>query len=321
MRGMGLAREYPDMFDAHEIPYEVAELNIDICVCTYRRPSIEDTLRSLDRQALPEGVTARAIVIDNDETPSARDRVEVIAATLSIPVKYVHAPANNISIARNAGLDAATAEWIAFIDDDEVADSDWLASLLQMARVNNLDAVFGPAIAIYPDNAPDWMRQQDYHSNMPVRRGGVVQTGHTCNALMRASSPMVRGQRFLLEKGKTGGEDTEFFFRLWYAGAKFGISQAAIVHEAVDPKRLDANWIRQRKFRSGMSYGYHSLTTRNSVTMGITILTSLTKIAFCYAMAALFVLSAQKRNFWLMRAMFHRGWLASAFSTREPELY
>ena len=70
-----------------------------------------------------------------------------------------------------------------------------------------------------------------------------------------------------------------------------------------------------------MSYGYHSLTTRNSVTMGITILTSLTKIAFCYAMAALFVLSAQKRNFWLMRAMFHRGWLASAFSTREPELY
>jgi succinoglycan biosynthesis protein ExoM len=302
-------------------PHEVAELNIDICVCTYRRPSIEDTLRSLDRQALPEGVAARAIVIDNDETPSACDRVEAIAQTLSIPVKYVHAPANNISIARNAGLDAATAQWIAFIDDDEVADTDWLASLLQMARVNELDAVFGPAIAVYPDTAPDWMRQQDYHSNMPNRRGGVVQTGHTCNALMRASSPIVKGQRFLLEKGKTGGEDTEFFFRLWYAGAKFGISEAAIVHEAVDPKRLDASWIRQRKFRSGMSYGYHSLTTRNSVTLGITMLASLSKIIFCYAMATVFVWSEKKRNFWVMRAMFHRGCLASAFSTREPELY
>ena len=233
MRGMGLAGKYPDMFDAYEAPYEVAELTIDICVCTYRRPSIEDTLRSLDRQTLPDGVSARAIVIDNDETPSARDRVEAIAANLSMPVKYIHAPANNISIARNAGLDAATAQWIAFIDDDEVAEPDWLASLLQMARVNSLDAVFGPAIAVYPETAPNWMRQQDYHSNVPVRRGGVVQTGHTCNALMRASSPIVKGQRFLIEKGKTGGEDTEFFFRLWYAGAKFGISEAAIVHEAV----------------------------------------------------------------------------------------
>ena len=79
-------------------------------------------MQSLDRQALPEGVAARAIVIDNDETPSACDRVEAIAQTLSIPVKYVHAPANNISIARNAGLDAATAQWIAFIDDDEEAE-------------------------------------------------------------------------------------------------------------------------------------------------------------------------------------------------------
>ncbi|WP_291077514.1 glycosyltransferase family 2 protein [Hyphomonas sp.] len=309
------------MLAAPHAPHEVAELKVDICVCTYRRPSIEDTLQSLDRQALPQGVVARVIVIDNDDTPSARERVEAIAKTLTLPLTYIHAPANNISIARNAGLDAATAEWIAFIDDDEIADPDWLASLLQMARINDLDAVFGPAIAVYPDTAPDWMSQQDYHSNIPVRRGGVVQTGHTCNALMRATSPLVKGQRFLLEKGKTGGEDTEFFFRLWFKGAKFGISEAAIVHEAVDPKRMNAKWIRQRKFRSGMSFGYHSLTTRNRVTLGITVLASLAKITFCYAMALAFFWSARRRNYWHMRAVFHRGWLASAFSTQEPELY
>ena len=173
MRGMGFAHRIP-MFDVFDAPCEVAELKIDICVCTYRRPSIAETLRSLDRQALPEGVAAHVIVIDNDETPSARKYVEETAASLSVPVTYIHAPANNISIARNAGLDESTAEWIAFIDDDEVADPDWLASLLQMARLNDLDAVFGPAVAVYPENAPDWMRNVDYHSNHPVRRGGVV---------------------------------------------------------------------------------------------------------------------------------------------------
>lgn len=300
---------------------EVSDVMIDICVCTYRRPSIEDTLRSLDQQNLPNGTTTRVIVIDNDETPSAKVRVEAIATTLSVPVTYVHAPANNISLARNAGLDTATAEWVAFIDDDEIADPDWVASLLQMAKLHGFDAVFGPAYAVYPDDAPDWMRKQDYHSNIPVRRGGVVQTGHTCNALIRTSSPFVRGQRFLLEKGKTGGEDTEFFFRLWYSGAKLGISEAAIVREAVDPKRLNAEWIRQRKFRSGLSFGYHSLNTRNAVTLTSAVLLSLAKASFCYAMAAAFFWSEQKRNFWLMRAVFHRGSMASAFSMREPELY
>ena len=79
--------------------------------------------------------------------------------------------------------------------------------------------------------------------------------------------------------------------------------------------------IRQRKFRSGMSFGYHSLTTRNTVTLTITVLASLAKIVFCYAMAGIFFWSTQKRNFWAMRGVFHRGWLASAFSTKEPELY
>ena len=309
------------MFYSQELWNEVAKVTIDICVCTYRRPSIEDTLRSLDLQNLPKGTSHRVIVIDNDETPSAKDRVEAIAKTLAVPVTYIHAPANNISLARNAGLDATTAEWIAFIDDDEVADPDWLASLLQMAKTRELDAVFGPAYAVYPDNAPDWMREQDYHSNIPVRRAGVVQTGHTCNALMRASSSLVKGQRFLLEKGKTGGEDTEFFFRLWYSGAKFGISEAAIVHEAVDPKRLNAEWIRQRKFRSGMSFGYHYLKTRNPVTLTLTVLSSAAKVGFCYGMAVLHAWSEQKRNYWTMRAAFHRGWMASAFRTAEPELY
>ena len=296
-------------------------MTIDICICTYRRPSIADTLRSLDRQKLPDSVSARAIVIDNDVSPTAQETVKAVAETLSLPIQYVHAPANNISIARNAGLDAATGEWIAFIDDDEVAAEDWLASLLETAQTEQLDAVFGPAKAVYPEDAPLWMQLQDYHSNIPVCRGGVVQSGHTCNALMRASSDFISGEHFLLEKGKTGGEDTEFFFRMWFKGARLGIAEDALVYEAVDPNRLSADWIRKRKFRSGMSYGHHSLTTRNTMTTGLLALRSLVKIGFCYLMMAGFFWSEQKRNFWLMRAVFHSGVLSSTFSQKEPELY
>ena len=36
-----------------------------------------------------------------------------------------------------------------------------------------MDAIFGPTKAVYGPGAPEWMRRQDHHSNIPQRRGGV----------------------------------------------------------------------------------------------------------------------------------------------------
>ncbi len=296
-------------------------MHIDICVCTFQRASIIQALRSLAGQIVPAGVTLAIIVADNDDTPSAQAVIEGLAGTLAIPVTYIHAPARNISIARNACLDAAIGDWVAFFDDDEIAPRDWIERLLEAAQAGPFDAVFGPAIAEYDDQTPAWIRNRDYHSNWPKRRAGVVQTGHTCNALMRRSAVAVEGQRFLLEKGKTGGEDTEFFFRLWRAGARLGIAEDAIVYEPADPGRLTFNWIMTRKYRSGISYGRHALR-RNSLAAraGQTIFAS-SKCLFSSLMGVLTLPSATHRNYWFLRAGFHAGVCASAFKAKEQALY
>ena len=49
---------------------------VDVCVCTFRRPTIMDTLASLAKQKLLDGWKLRVIVADNDATPSARGAVE-----------------------------------------------------------------------------------------------------------------------------------------------------------------------------------------------------------------------------------------------------
>ncbi|MBZ9922615.1 glycosyltransferase family 2 protein, partial [Mesorhizobium sp. BR1-1-7] len=40
---------------------------IDIGVCTFRRPELADTLRSLDAMDRPAGFDVRVIVADNDD--------------------------------------------------------------------------------------------------------------------------------------------------------------------------------------------------------------------------------------------------------------
>ncbi len=294
---------------------------IDILLCTFRRPEVRATLLSLDALELSGAVAPRIVVCDNDTHPSAQEVVYATAAQMYLPVHYVHAPARNISVARNAGLDAAVARgarWVALLDDDETADADWLARLLGCAEETGADAVFGPSLAEYCADAPAWMRRRDYHSNRPVYRGGVVQTGHTCNALLRWSGTPWQGERFDIARGRTGGEDTEYFFRLSRAGAHFEICDTAIVREGVAPGRLSFRWIFRRKFRSGQSY---SAVTRGFATRASLAVSAVAKILICCAAALIFAWSRDRRNFWLLRGALHAGVIAGCLKTRQPEIY
>ena len=157
---------------------------IDVCVCTYRRKSVVDTICSLAAQRLPEDTRLRVVVADNDDTPSAEDIVRKQCTALGLDYHYVHAPARNISVARNAALDAATAPLVAFIDDDEVATPGWIAGLLECHASTAAAIVFGPVQAIYGER-PAWLRKADLHSIRPVfRGGGTIDTGYTCNVLL-----------------------------------------------------------------------------------------------------------------------------------------
>lgn len=292
--------------------------SVDITLCTFRRPMVRDTIASLGGLDLPPGVSVRIIVADNDEVPSARADVMAAAAGLPLPVEYLHAPARNISIARNAGLDAANADWVAFLDDDEFADPAWLARLLARAEETGADAIFGPAIAEYGADAPAWMVRQDHHSNRPVRRDGEVETGHTCNALLRWAGTPWREQRFDLARGKSGGEDTEFFFRLRRMGARFEEAETAIVREAVHPDRLDLNWILRRKYRAGQSHAARASGTAGRLKLGVS---AFGKLLVCAGGVVAGAWSEDRRNFWTLRGAMHLGVIAGCLRLRQPELY
>lgn len=295
---------------------------VDICICTYRRAHLEGTLRTVFAQETLAGLVFRVIVADNDAEPSAKAMVEELACDAPCPVTYVHAPERNISIARNACLDHASGDWLAFIDDDETAPPDWIATLWQAARDDNLDVVFGPVTANYPEDTPDWIRQGDYHSSyVPVHRGRVA-TGQSGNVLMRWKDRSIRDERFLLEKGRTGGEDVEFFFRLSRAGHQLGACDAARLYETPASGRLTYPWIRRRRFAAGQFHGAHSQPSDNA--MGsrlIFLLGAGMKVGICLVAALLMIWSSASHRRWVIRSYFHAGVFAAALGIGQAELY
>ena len=292
--------------------------SVDVLLCTFRRPQVADTLASLGMQLLPDGDAMRILVADNDDAPSGRPAVLGAAAHMQREVVYLHAPARNISIARNACLDAAFGDFVAFIDDDETAEPEWLARLLACLERTGADAAFGPSQAIYGPDVPDWMREQDHHSNVPVRRQGAVLTGHSCNALLRWRGTAWQAERFDVGRGRSGGEDTEFFFRLNRLGARFEIAENARVFESVDPGRSTVAWLRRRKFRMGQSYASSAVGRAARARLFVT---ASAKVAYCLGMAALRARNRGDRYFWLLRGTLHAGVCAGCLSLPEARIY
>ena len=295
---------------------------VDVCICTFRRASIAETLRSLATLTLAPGVELRVIVADNDDTDHARASIVAEGSRLDLDLAYVHAPARNISLARNAALDVATAEWIAVIDDDEVAEPGWLTALLATAQRTGADVVLGPVVAHYGSDAPGWMREGDLHSAAPVRVDGVIRTGYTSNVLFRRTAAPLVDQRFRLDLGRSGGEDTEFFYRAHRAGARIEAAADAIVSEEVPAARAALSWLVRRKFRSGQSHAL-LLLSHGPGRAGLAreLALAAAKCAASGGGALITAPSARRRAFWLLRAALHAGVVSRLLGMRKIVLY
>jgi succinoglycan biosynthesis protein ExoM len=294
---------------------------VDIGICTFRRPELEKTLESIRSLTRPENTGIGLIVADNDDRPSARALVERMAQGFPFRIRYVHCPASNISLARNACLENSGADFLAFVDDDETVSPNWLVALLSEADRTGADAVLGPVRAVYPDEARNWMRRGDFHSTLPVRVKGEIRTGYTCNVLLRTASPLLSGRRFNIALGRTGGEDTEYFSRLHRAGGLISFSPLAVVREPVTRNRTQFSWLAKRRFRMGQTHGRLVGEDRGPAGRSLQIGLASAKVAYCLAMTAACAASPLHRNRSLLRLIMHAGVVGGLMGINEIRLY
>ncbi|MDE2337475.1 MAG: glycosyltransferase family 2 protein, partial [Alphaproteobacteria bacterium] len=274
--------------------------DIDVCICTFRRPHLAATLASVARQNLDPAQKIRVIVADNDDHPTARATVADAAQRHALQCTYVHAPARNISIARNACLALATAPLIAFIDDDERASPHWLAALTEALEKTGADAALGPVRAVYRPESPAWLKEGDFHSSLPVWKNGKIVSGGAGNVLLRrGSAPELR---FREDLGRCGGEDTAYFQALVAAGGRIVFAEGALVTENVPEERERFLWLLRRRFRFGQTHGLLLLEAAPDASMRVkNAALAAAKAAFCLSLSLLNFSRGRAVRFWTLR--------------------
>jgi succinoglycan biosynthesis protein ExoM len=187
------------------------------------------------------------IVVDNDPAGSARSVVQ--RSQLFPEVCYVHEKRQGIAQARNAAIEATSADWIAFVDDDETVHSQWLVNLMNTALRYQAQIVGGPVVPQFASGVAHWFSAGGFLVRPRYTTGSVPRHIVTASVLIRRSV-LDRIGVFAERYGLTGGEDVEFFGRAETAGFRIVWSDEAIAYEYVGAERGNLRYLLRRQFQS-----------------------------------------------------------------------
>ncbi|MCU0545600.1 MAG: glycosyltransferase [Oscillatoriaceae cyanobacterium Prado104] len=249
---------------------------ISAIICTHNRHTyLGAAIDSLLVQNFPDNF--EVVVVDNGSSDfagpdsSISQTREVVEARLSDSrLKYVWEPEIGLSVARNTGARVARSEILAYLDDDAVADPNWLRVLhIAYQSERKLAVAGGKVELLWPEGVapPNWL------SPGLIQNLGAYNLGET-QICVTAAGLTPRGVNYSIRRAfleEIGGFDvklgrigkkllsneelraTELALEL---GWQVVYLPEALVFHNVAPSRLNKAWFVERGWWQGISECY-----------------------------------------------------------------
>jgi succinoglycan biosynthesis protein ExoM len=231
--------------------------HISVCICSYKR--LEMLARLLDKlQGQDTGrlFSYSIVVVDNDAGASAAGIVEAFAKKSGVVVRYVVEPELGFAQVRNRAVATAQGDFIAFIDNDEFPDAQWLLRLYTALKAHSADGVLGPVIPHFQVDPPQWIvkggfcERETFSTGTTMTDHVYTRTGNTLLSRTLFDGP---GAPFDVQFGRTGGEDADFFKRMMNKGKTFVWCNEAPVWETVPRERMERAYVLKRALQRGLA--------------------------------------------------------------------
>ena len=228
-----------------------------------RGPDIDQTLAALRDQSVA-ATDYEVVVVDNASSPENARALRRWCEQHADVFRYLPEPTPGLNHARNAGVRAARGDVLAFLDDDAVPDSTWLAAIDEVFEQHAAAWAIGGRVVSHFTTAPPAWLDETFHvylsafdrgdavrplryddlprgANMAFRKPAFEQCGLFATCLDR------RGD-LLLSNG-----DIEMCYRIERAGHDVLYAPDARVVHLIRGDRLDRQWFRRRAYWQGRS--------------------------------------------------------------------
>jgi succinoglycan biosynthesis protein ExoM len=215
-------------------------------------------LSRLEKQRTDELFTHSVVVTDNDPAQSAREFVKSFSSKSDLRAIYTFEPQPNIALARNTALKHAEGDFIAFIDDDEYPENDWLLNLYKTCEERKVDGVLGPVRPYFEIAPPEWVTKGKFFVRPTHETGYRVkwEEARTGNVLFKRE--ILDGVEVpFRSQFDTAGEDVDFFRRMMEKGCTFIWCNEAVAHELVPASRCNRSYLLKRALLRGSNFHKH----------------------------------------------------------------
>ena len=244
---------------------------LSIIICSYNRASyISGALDSLYHQSAGLD-NFEAIIVDNNSTDNTAEVFKQWRSShANGSFTYLTESKQGASFARNTGAEGAKGQWLCFMDDDAIANSNYVENIIKHIKTKPEAIGFGGRIIPkYIPSAPEWMSYYvsslvgnfDYaptacafengkyplESNMIVKKDIYDSIGGFNTQL-----PGVVGTL------RIGGEGKELFYKLLALGHTIYYDPAICVHHVVEVKKLTPEYM--YRVASGIGRGEKTRT-------------------------------------------------------------
>jgi glycosyltransferase involved in cell wall biosynthesis len=238
---------------------------ISVLVCTYNRSkTLGVAIESIAVQSLPQSIKWEIAVVDNNSTDQTRQVVQDLQRRYPDLIRYVFEPKQGISNARNAGIAEAKGEILAFLDDDESADPDWLQSLTANLHTGEWAGAGGRVLPPADFSPPQWLLTKRSIASGPLATfdlglepGVLREPAFGANMAFR-KEVFERLGGFRTDLGRSGqsmisNEDTEFGRRVLAGGFRLRYEPGAVTYHPVEENRLKKQYFLDWWFNKGRS--------------------------------------------------------------------
>lgn len=234
---------------------------VSVIICAYtmdRWDDINEAVTSLCEQTRP--LEQIVLVIDHNQILLERARAHFTAPVLVVANEGLR----GLSGARNAGVQAATGDFIGFLDDDAVTAPDWLAHLLHHCAAPDVLGVVCRVDPRWLGTRPRWF-PEEYMWTVGCSYRGLPETVAEVRNVFGGSMLV---KRMAFDKvggfhdrlGRTGNslvscEDTEWCIRVRKAFPthRFLIVPMARMQHKIPAARLTWGYFRRRCYAEGRS--------------------------------------------------------------------
>lgn len=230
--------------------------DISVIICTYNREKyLIEAMQSLVEQDFEKNCFEVIVVNNNSKDDTETVCKEFIASHPECQMHYFNETEQGSSAARNHGARYAKGSLLIFMDDDAIAEKDFLKNTWQFHLANpGIHGFGGRIIPRYIPAEPEWMSHYvsalvgnfDYapvvtefkpnkyplESNMVITKKAFDEIGGFNRAL-----PGVKGNL------RIGGEGKDLYFRLKEKGQKIFYVPGLVVHHVVEVSRLNKEYL------------------------------------------------------------------------------